>query len=490
MGNIQIIEPIDRFMMSLKAGKLKGRTTITLEDIRTRRREIYHDENMITSAIGKIMASNYFGMTDYYRMLPVSNFVGGCMLFEDPLTENANNIFPPSDAVNHLVGHAGSSTYSGSSNTRGQPNGTASVVDPANGLIKNVWDWGLEQANGDISAVALTSGAGGNFALYPDGSAPMIKAYGLSVSGTTRFDLAAAGGTTWDRTRALRCPVALDDNGNGISLWISGTTFEEIKVRHPFVCAELIESVAAVAANYRELSNRTATLSRTFSSGYTVIAQDETNYYVMERDSSTNTRLYVDVVKKSDMSRTSLTLNIAGDTLARPQMTTCSMYNGIVSGGYIYWPSGSNAKTFVKINIETPADTTVLTSLLSGNLNHQQQPVIISDGLILGRNYLINGDKVYPVAARDAAERLRVYGESTSNSFVLGNETIAKYNNSPYMYQMPAVNDTASYNYCSTGGVLLLTYMASVNNLAQVVQKNANKTMRLEYSILEGDTNA
>ncbi len=490
MSNIEIIEPMDRFLFKLKAGKLKGRTRITLEDVRTRRREVYEDENLITSAIGKIMASNYFGMTDFYRMLPTRNLLGGCLLFENPLTENANNIFPPADNVNHLVGHAGSSTYSGSSSTRGQPNGTASVVDPANGLIKNVWDWGLEQANGDISAVALTSGAGGNFGLYPDGTAPMLKAYGLGVSGTTIFNLSEAGGTTWDRTRALRCPVALDDNGNGISLWINGTTFEEIKVRHPFVCAELIEQVAAIADNYRVLSSRTATLSRTFTVGYTIIGQDETNYYVMERASDVNTRLYVDIISKSDMSVSSVTLNISGDTLARYSTTLTAMYNGIVSGGYIYWLSGSDAKTFVKINIQTPADTTVLTSLLSSNINQQQQPIIMSAGLILGRNFLINGEKVYPVAARDANERLKVFGESSSATFELGNETLAPYNKSPYFYQMPAVNDTATYVRCSTGGVLLLAYMASVNNLANVVQKNANKTMRLEYSIIEGDTNA
>ena len=54
------------------------------------------------------------------------------------------------------------------------------------------------------------------------------------------------------------------------------------------------------------------------------------------------------------------------------------------------------------------------------------------------------------------------------------------------MYQMSAINDSVTYTYMSTGGVLMLAYMASVNNLSQSVTKNANKTMRLEYSIVEG----
>lgn len=485
MSRLEIIDPYDRFIMDLKAGNLKGRTKITLEDISTRRREVFEDENMITGAIGKIMSSNYLGMTDYFRMLPVKNLLGGCMLFANSLTEDQNNIFPPADSVNHLVGHAGSSTYSGSSTTRGQPNGTASVIDPANGLIKNVWDWGLEQANGEINAVALTSGAGGNFALYPDGSAPMLKSYGLGQSGTTIFSALDAGGTTWNRARALRCPVALDQYGNGVSLWVDGTTFEEIKVRHPFVYAELIEDPACVAANYRELGSRTATLSRSYTAGYTVIGQDDSNYYVMERDSSTATRLHVDVIAKSDMARTALTLDIT-ESLLRYQTVMCSMYSGIVSGGNIYWISNSNQKTFVRINIATPADVDVLTSNLSSNISMYQEPIVLSEGLVLGRNFLINGEKVYPVAARDANERLRVYNESTSSNFELGTETIAQYNKSPYMYQMPAINDSATYTRCSTGGVLMLAYMASVNNLSQSVTKNANKTMRLEYSIVEG----
>ena len=59
---LQIIEPIDRFLMAMKTGKMKGEADLILEDIRTHRREVYHEENMITDAIGKIFASNYGGL--------------------------------------------------------------------------------------------------------------------------------------------------------------------------------------------------------------------------------------------------------------------------------------------------------------------------------------------------------------------------------------------------------------------------------------------
>ena len=143
-----------------------------------------------------------------------------------------------------------------------------------------------------------------------------------------------------------------------------------------------------------------------------------------------------------------------------------------MSGGFIYWVSGSDAKTFVRINIQTPADTTVLTSYLTGNISFAMQPVTRTAGLVLGRNYLINGDYVYPVAARE---------RRTDDNNLPTCESDALYKNGPMIVQSGSLYDDATYNYFSRGGVLYLPALLSINNLQNPVTKSNNRTMRVEY---------
>lgn len=471
---IHVTEPIDRFLTALESGKVKGETEFLLYDVRTNKTEVYRDSNMITGAIGKIFKSNYGGLMNLNSCLPVRSMLGGIMLFNAALTESTENVFPPCRSSNRLVGHAGQTAHSSASSTRGNPNAAASWVHADDGQVRFAWDFALEQANdGPINSCALTHHEAGDAGLYPDGTLPLIKTVGQVISGVNRCTWDAIGGSTWNRARALTLPMSIESNGYGLSVWINGTTFEEIKVRHPFVKAELIEGPTMYGSdNFSEVSSRTATLSRTFTSGYTMIGQDASNYYVMERDSADNTKLYLDIVDKSDMSVTSSTITIAGATLARPQLTMSQMFNGIISDGNIYWISGANAKTFVRINIATPADVEILTTNMTNDISQDLMPISKTAGLIMGHNYLINDDTVYPVAVRNLLSDER-YGFSIA----------ANYDNSPLFYQNVSLNNSSSYYQISAGGLLYLPYLASVNNLNNPVDKNANKTMRVQYTL-------
>lgn len=464
----------DKMIDAFRRGHFKGHTRIITEDIRTRRREIVEDNNMMTAALDKIFGSNFLGMMDFDNLMPLTKMIGGVFLFADPLTENSGNTWAPNSSNNRLVGHAGQTSHSSGSTTRGNPNGAATEYDRANGFVKFVWDWSLEQANGTISAVSLTSAKAGDAGLYPDGSFALLEPRGNMVDNVSWVNSYTIGGT-YNELYSSRCPVAIDADGNGLSLILAGDQFTENVVRHPFVRPCLIEKPSIISADdFTIVSTRTATLSRSFTSGYSQIGQDDSNYYIMERDASTNTRIHLNIVSKSDFTVTSKTIDIVGATLARPQLTMSGVNNGIVSGGFIYWVSGSDAKTFVKIDIATPANVTVLTSSMSNNINLNAMPISGSDGLILGRNFLINGDNVYPVAARPS----RASGE-----FNAGYETMARYNNGPLLYQGLSFSDTASYYYVTSGGMLYLPYLASINNLQTPVQKNINKTMRVEYTV-------
>ena len=467
----------DKFIDALRKGRIKGTTRIILEDIVTRRRIIREDSNMITSALQKVFDTNVNGMMDFYNMIPIKNILGGCFMFWDTLTEDAGNIFPPSQSTNKLTAHAGQNANTGSSTTRGNPNGVASYVDAANGQVRFAWDWPLECGNGQISCVCLTHPEAGDCGLYPDGSLPLLKTFGSVITDISQITPSAAGGTTYDEARSKIVPMYIDNNGEGRCVFVSGNTFKENVVRHPWVRTTLIEGVPFNNTdNYTIMSTRTATLSRSFTAEYFMIGQDDSYYYIMERDSSTNTKLYVNIVSKSDFSVSALTIDISGATLARPQLKMNCVNHGIVSCGYIYWPSAADAKTFVRINIQTPADTEVLTSYMTSNLSFLTQPISKTNGLILGRNFLINGDYVYPVL-----ERSRRSGDTTNVSMVFDSSPI--FNKSPMIPQDSTANDTASYTRFSNGGVLYLPALYTINNLSQPVTKTEQRTMRCEYTL-------
>lgn len=454
----------------LNAGKVKGKTRIILEDLNGHR-IIIEDHNMMTAAIPKIFESNYHGIIDFHNFEPLRQLVGGIFLFRDPLTESANSIYPPSQVVNKLTANAGQTPHSTDDPTRGNPNGSATVIDQATGKIKFVWDWSLEQGIGEISAAALTHQNFGDCGLYPRGSIALAIGNTFSVSGVNTHTETNFG-LYYDEEKSKRFPLSINTLGLGLCVWVSGSTFKENTVRHPWVKPSLIEGCATNNnGNYTILSTRTATLTRTFSSGYVMVGQDDDNYYIMERDSATATRLYCDVVSKSDFSVSGLVLNIA-ENLARPSVSNAIVNNGIVSGGYIYWISGTDSKTFVRINIVNPADTEILSSSMTDNISLRSSPVVLSDGLILGRNYLVNGDNIYPVLNR------LTYDQNTDWI-----EVISKYNNSPLVFSMP--NTSAEYNARNiTSGGVLVPYLATVNNLSGApVRKNSTQTMRCEYEL-------
>ena len=187
----------------------------------------------------------------------------------------------------------------------------------------------------------------------------------------------------------------------------------------------------------------------------------------MERASGDNKTLYVDIVSKTDMSVTGQTITIT-ETLARPSVSGATINNGIVSDGFIYWISGDDSKTFVRIDMATPANSDILSSSLSSDISLRSTPVVLSDGLILGYNFLINGDFVYPVLPR----------VSSQQEIYIDNETIAQ-RQSPLLYQMP--QRTANH-YVKCGGVLV-PYLATVNNLEDVITKSNSETMRCEYTV-------
>lgn len=147
---------------------LKGKTTIELTHVETKKTERYVEENLITNAVPDLLRLNPSGLMYPIQLHRAVEFgkelfplatkcYGGILLFENPLEEDAKKIIVPSD--NPIVGYSSNDVNETDNPKRGSANLTES------GQIENgykfVWDFSTSQGNGRISALALTHYNGG-----------------------------------------------------------------------------------------------------------------------------------------------------------------------------------------------------------------------------------------------------------------------------------------------------------------------------------------
>ncbi len=146
--------------------RLHGHTKIVFTDKFGRESVKLDKDNLVTDAIQKIFASNYFGSMDYSKIMPaIRKVVGGVILFEKSLGSDPSDIWIPKSYDNAITGHAGQTVPASLADdlTRGLPNSAASAA-LENGF-KMVWNFPETQANGDIAAVGLCHSDFGDYAL-------------------------------------------------------------------------------------------------------------------------------------------------------------------------------------------------------------------------------------------------------------------------------------------------------------------------------------
>lgn len=152
---------------------LKGKSVIELTEIHTGRVEVYEDTNLVTEAVMDVLNTNIMGIlfdstsfnsaTGENWMLPIKkNIMGGILLYQNPLEEQADNIYAPLD--NPLIGYASDDANNTEDVRRGNRNLTESKV--VDGGYRFVWDFATSQANGTISAICLSNTLAGKGTQY------------------------------------------------------------------------------------------------------------------------------------------------------------------------------------------------------------------------------------------------------------------------------------------------------------------------------------
>ena len=145
---------------------LKGHLQIELRNEKTGKVERHEQDNMVTSAVAKVLglencqnalAAATGSRNCYCDLLPVGEkALGGILLFDGVLEENADNIHFPMNV--HLTGNAGRKQDSSGSRVGSLNELESGKTDT--GYV-NVWDFTTSQANGTIASLALTHGDGG-----------------------------------------------------------------------------------------------------------------------------------------------------------------------------------------------------------------------------------------------------------------------------------------------------------------------------------------
>ena len=144
---------------------IKGKTTFELTDVNTGTVEKFEDTNMITNALQNFL--NTYGMfansvlyDNAFRSREAwKNLVGGLMLFDKTIEEDADNTFMPAG-----VKMVGNGCYDVSNNGSVLELGSFNTTESGeqtDGSIKFVYDFSTQQANGTIQCACLTSDMGG-----------------------------------------------------------------------------------------------------------------------------------------------------------------------------------------------------------------------------------------------------------------------------------------------------------------------------------------
>lgn len=470
MNKLSLVEKARYARMHNETVPLKGHVKLILEDVRDGSKKIEEGHNLITDAVASVLEDNWCGLSNFASIFPLKNLHGGCMMFQDPITPSAGNFNPPSELTNPLVAHAGNiapeSDWTGKK--RGTPVPSEYLEDDTS--IKQVWLWDNTQGNApQISTVCLCPQNIGNFGLTPTQARQYTSRYSIS-SAIPRI-------TSYSRALCMQNPFSIDDDGKtGKAIYLSGTTFEEITVRHDWIAFGIMRD----ATTWQEVSSRTATV-RT-AQNKTNIFEDDDYYYVYTITGADD--IQIDRVSKTDMTVTQMDMVdiggislYTGDFANQPMQRMTAMFG--YDGRYLYLPN-SAGNGFVAINPNDSTDKMVLdgtvnlylnyTNISDNNVN-KHNALVISEGLVFGDYYIINGASVYPKTATlspvndgDGRKRGSLYRHGAS---------VYGINNSNQNYEM------------HQGPILIPFFLSSIYPLESPVHKTTSQTMRLEYTIEE-----
>ena len=462
--------------------KLKGTMTIELTDVNTSEVETITEENMLTEAVNNIFGLNPMGIfykaTNAYdegvtfreSLLPICpNVIGGILLFPNVLEEKVDNIYQYSG--NMPVAYAANEVNDTTNLMRGSLNLNES------GALENgykfVWEFTVNQGNGTIAAVALTSAMGGQ------------NGFGSQVGDASAFlmlkkmDMSAYD----DEVKRMFCEVVEMDfeNESLVSIAMQDGKILIRKLRIPIFTIglnELLDDTTYSVIEEKELSVSTFDYRGDYIRyGRFFDGQDGYWYgFANEENEFGDAPMYWVKISKTDYSFTegewTLTeahLQAVGNEIwefGYPEKVGM----GCFRNGYLYVPAYDWSGMY-KINVSNSTDVELIKfGFTSGAVPLCEEGsckvymTLIGDIIIGGDFQILEDDTV-----------IRTKGETKVNSLAT---PLFQYKN--YLFGWGG-----SYGVDNRSAYLLTPYLATINNLESAVVKTTDKTMKITYTLTE-----
>ena len=451
---------------------MKGKTIIELTDVKTKKKEVLKDYNLVTDVLEKILTLNPNGLLTninkdtFYPI--VEKIVGGILLFKDKITEDKNTSFVSTS--NECIGYAGQVEGVQENPLQGSFNKQESKAT-SNGY-KFVWDFGTSKANGKISSVCLTNAkaGGGYFGTKSNGETNRIKL------GEDKYLIKNTD--TEMKKKYVNVVEANFEENYIVSIVPESDYLRIIKSREPLLNFRLDDSLSFLAE--KNITETKIKYKKSYGTYGVCIYVDSENYYLLKTSTSggnTNvTKLKINKANNS-MEETEFTLenvkieNIGAYSLDYDYYRTIK---SVLRGGYVYAVS-TDEKYVVKFAINNPVDVTKIEpkfTLKTGSVSSHTTGcgMYILGDMIIGTNFTIDkNDKVTEIAQSDL---------STIECIPLSY--------GPFLLGYFANGESSGDKYLRKVLYLITPYSATINNLSKTVEKTADKTMKITYYLTGG----
>lgn len=451
---------------------MKGKTIIELTDVKTKKKEVLKDDNLVTDVLEKILTLNPNGLLTninkdtFYPI--VEKIVGGILLFKDKITEDKNTSFVSTS--NECIGYAGQVEGVQENSLQGSFNKQESKAT-SNGY-KFVWDFGTSKANGKISSVCLTNAkaGGGYFGTKSNGETNRIKL------GEDKYLIKDTD--TEMKKKYVNVVEANFEENFIVSIVPESDHLRIIKSREPLLNFRLDDSLSFL--NEKNITETKIKYKKSYGTYGVCVYVDAENYYLLKTSTSggnTNvTKLKINKANNS-IEETEFTLenvkieNIGGYSLDYDYYRTIK---SVLRGGYVYAVS-TDEKYVVKFAINNPVDVTKIEpkfTLKTGSVSSHTTGcgMYILGDMIIGTNFTIDkNDKVTEIAQSDL---------STIECIPLSY--------GPFLLGYFANGESSGDKYLRKVLYLITPYSATINNLSKTVEKTADKTMKITYYLTGG----
>lgn len=467
---------------------MKGYTKIELTNVHTGEKEVVEKHNIITNNLvemHKLYADIGQRAYKYYLMVEplYEKGMGGIILFSNPLTEDADKFGTILTSVDDIIGCGFNGTNVTTDTKIGNKNLSESkILD--NGY-KYVWDFGTSQANGVIASVGLTHSDAGAIS----GQAYAKPTYMQYDSGSYTYDLSTIG--------------------YGIRMEISNVVNYNFK-NNTFLSIQIIDSSTIMVVAYKLDTTTQYFISGTNTGQYKLSKISETSvnspyqlspqgnwlngfdgyyYYIYITGNTLNVARISSSTFAFDTTYGLKSNTSIGQSIPSYSTTQIARYM-CIANGYLYYSNyNSSARSYYiyKVNLSD------LSKVIQ--IDHPLNEVneIVSDGknVYAGGQLFFADDSTVHYSYTGSANTANY--DQTSFKFVgtlTSSQTDGMYIISEdrtrfvWIQFRPSYTD---YKYSIFYFGYFMNNLCTINNLSSSVVKTADKTMKITYTITEGE---